>query len=118
MEQIGACPVKYGHEVIADGMDALSCQVAQTLAIDADLLVAVRTTIFNCLSDRKRLYYAPSHAVRLDVSLQVVDLLLCPYLSEGHIVQSRDNALDANLPKHVERNGVFTAKPSPCSFHF
>ena len=59
MEQIGACPVKYGHEVVADGVDALSCQVAQTLAIDADLLIAVRATIFNCLSDRERLYDAP-----------------------------------------------------------
>ena len=53
MNQIGACPVEDGHEVIAYNMYALSRQVAQTLAIDADLLVAVRTTIFNSLCDRE-----------------------------------------------------------------
>ena len=47
MQQIRAGPVEHRHEVIANGVDALCREVAQTLLIDLDLLVAVGSAIFD-----------------------------------------------------------------------
>ena len=60
VEQIGAGPVEYGHEVIADAVDAFCREVAQTLLIDLDLVVAIRTAVFDGLYDGERLYDAPA----------------------------------------------------------
>ena len=81
MEQVCTRPVQYWHEVIADAVYALGREVAQTLLIDLNLMVSVRTAIFNCLNYRQTLYHAPAHAVALDILTQVTDLLTCPYFT-------------------------------------
>ena len=66
---------------------------------------------------RQTLYYAPAHAIALDILSQVTDFLARPYLAEGNVVQCRDDALNTNLSQLCKRYLVFLAKPSPCSFH-
>ena len=117
MEQVSTCPVQHGHEVIADAVDTLGSEVTERLLIYFYLLVAVRTAIFDGLYYWQRLYHTPTHAVALNVFTQVVNLLTCPYLAEGYIVQSGNDALNTNLSQLCKRNLVFLAKPSPCSFH-
>ena len=51
VEQIGTGPVEHGHEVIADAVDAFCRKVAQRLLIDLDLVVTVRTAVFDGLYD-------------------------------------------------------------------
>ena len=51
VEQIGASPVEYRHEVVADAVDAFCREVAQRLFIDFDLMVAVGTSVFDGLYD-------------------------------------------------------------------
>ena len=117
VEQVSARPVQNGHEVVADAMDALCRQVAQTLLIHLNLVVAVRTAILDGLNDWQRLYHAPAHAVALDIRLQIVNLLTCPNLTKGHIVQCGDDTFDTDLSQLCKRNLVLLAKPSPSSFH-
>ena len=117
VQQVGACPVEHGHEVIADAVDALGSKVAQTLFINLNLMVAVRTAILNGLHYGQTLHHAPAHAITFDVFAEVVNLLSCPHLAKRHVVQGGHNALHADLFQLGKRDLVFLAKPSPSSFH-
>ena len=117
VEQVSACPVEHWHEVIAYGVYAFCCQIAQALLVYLYLLVAVRASVFYCLGDGQRLDYRPSHAVRLDVLPEVMYLLACPHLSQWHIVKCGHDALDTDLLQHGKCYLIVLAKPSPCSFH-
>ena len=97
MKKVRTSPVQYWHEVIADAVDAFSREVTQTLLIHLDLMIAIRTTIFDCLYYRETLYYAPTHTIALDIRLQVVNLLTCPYLTERYIVQGCNDAFYTDL---------------------
>ena len=97
VEQVGAGPVEYGHEVVADAVDALGREVAQALLVDLNLVVAVRTAVLDGLYYWQALDDAPAHAVTLDILAQVADLLTGPYFPKGYVVQGGDDALDADL---------------------
>ena len=81
VSQIGACPVQYGHEVVAYRVYALCRQVAKRLLVHLNLLVAVWTGILDGLHYGEAFYHAPTHAVRLDIFAQLTNLLACPYLA-------------------------------------
>ena len=53
MKQVGACPIKHGHEVITNGVNAFGGQVAQTFLVNFNLVVAIRAAIFNRLCNGK-----------------------------------------------------------------
>ena len=97
MKQVGTGPVQDGHEVVADAVDALCCQVTQTLLVNLYLVVAVRTAIFDSLYDGQRFYHAPAHAVAFNIFTQVANLLAGPHLTEGDIMQGSNNALYSDL---------------------
>ena len=117
MEQIGTGPVQYGHEVVADAVDALCREIAQRLLIDLYLCVAVGTAILDGFHHRQRFYHTPAHAVRLNVLSQVTDFLTRPHLTEGHVVQGGNDTLHTNLSQLGKCYLILLAKPSPCSFH-
>ena len=100
VEQVGTCPVKHRHEVIADGMNTLKREVSQTFLISLYLLISVGTGILDALYHRQRLYHTPSHSVTFDVLLQVADLLAGPHLTIRYIVQGRNNAFHTNFFQH------------------
>ena len=97
MEEVGTCPVKYGHEVVADAVDALSREVAQALLINLNLVVAVRTAVLDGLHYGQAFNHTPAHTVALDVLAQVANLLACPHLAQRYVVQGGDDALDTDL---------------------
>ncbi len=115
--EVGACPVEHGHEVVADALDALLAKVAEALLVDFNLVVAVGTAIFQRFHNGQRLHHAPFHAIRLDVDFEVMNLLTCPYLAEGHVVQGGHDAFHANLFQLGKGDLILLAKPAPCSFH-
>ena len=98
-------------------MYAFGREIAQTLLIVLDELVAVGSTILDTLRDGQTFHHAPPHVVTLYIATQVVYLLAGPHFTVGNVVQGGDNALYANLIEHGKRYLVFLAKPSPCSFH-
>ena len=51
MEQVGTGPVKDGHEVVADGLDAELGQVADALLVVLDVLVARRQADLDVVVD-------------------------------------------------------------------
>ena len=69
VKQVGAGPVEHGHEVVANGMDTLGCEVAQALLVNINLFIAVGTSILDCFGHGQRLDDAPTHAVTLDEGL-------------------------------------------------
>ena len=97
VQKVCTSPVQHRHEVIADAVDALCREVTQTFLVNLDLVVSVWTAILDCLNDRKALYNAPAHTITLDIRLQVVYLLTCPYLTERYIVQGCYNAFYSDL---------------------
>ncbi len=117
VQEVGACPVEHGHEVVADGVYAFGREVAERLLIHLNLLVAVGAAVLDGLHHGQRLDDAPAHAVRLDVLTQLVYLFAGPYLAEGHVVQCGDDAFDPNLSELCKGYLILLAKPTPCSFH-
>ena len=81
VEQVGTGPVEHRHEVVANAVDALGREVTKRLLIDLDLMVAIRTAVFDGFYYGERLNDAPAHAVTLYVLAQVADFLTCPYLT-------------------------------------
>ena len=98
-------------------MYAFGCQVAQTLLVYLYLMVAVGTAIFDCLNYRQRLYYAPAHAVALDIFAQVADFLTSPNLAQRYVVKCSNDAFYTDLSQLCKSNLILLAKPSPSSFH-
>ena len=117
VRQIGTCPVQNRHEVVTDALDAFLTQVAETLLVNLNLMITVRTTIFQGFNNRQRLYHTPFHTIRLNVLLEFMNLLACPNLAQRNIVQCGNNALNTNLLQLCKCNLIFLAKPAPCSFH-
>ena len=117
MQEIGACPVEHRHEIVAHRMYALRREVAQALLVNLNLLVAVGTSVFDGLRHGQALHDAPSQPGSLDIFTQVANGLACPDFAERHIVQRGDNALDAYLSQHRERDLILLTKPTPSFFH-
>jgi len=115
--EVGARPVQHGHEIVANGVDALQREVFQALLVALYLLVAVGAAILDALHHGERLHHAPAHAVALYVVPEVADALAGPHFAVGHVVQGGDDALHANLPQHGEGDLIALAKPSPSLFH-
>ena len=95
--QVGTGPVQDRHEVITDGVDALSWEVAQAHLVILDKLVAVGASIFDAFRDRKTLNDTPPHTIALDIRFKVMDFLACPYFTVWDVVQGGNDALDTNL---------------------
>ena len=117
MLQVGSCPVQHRHEVVADGVNAFTPQILQTLDVFLYQFVAVLATVLDTLAYGQTLHHAPSEPVILDILAHIPHLLLAPYLTIGYIVQGSYDALHTYLAKHVQRNLVLAAKPPPCFFH-
>ena len=117
VQQVCTCPVEHRHEVVTDAVDALGREITERFLIHFNLLITVGTAIFDGLHHGQTLHYAPAHSITLDVCLQVVNLLACPYLTKRHVVQGGDDALHTNLFELGKGDFVFLAKPTPCSFH-
>lgn len=117
MLQVRTYPVDDGHEVVAYGLDAAFTQIGETDFIVFYQLVAFRSGIFNGFAYGQALYNRPAQAVGLNVLLQIIDCLFCPYFAVGHIVQGGNDTFHTDLPQHVKRYFVFLAKPSPSLFH-
>src|SRR5574344_2170011 len=118
VQKVCACPVKYRHEVVADAVDTFGGEVAELLLVNLYLLVAVGTSVFDGLYHWEALYHTPTHAVALNVGLQVVDCFPCQHLAKRHLVEGCHDAFHTNLFEHGKCDLVFLAKPSPCSFHY
>ena len=98
-------------------MDVLCCEIAQTLLVNLNLMITIRTTIFDCFYYGQTLYNAPTHTIALNVSLQVVNLLTSPYFTKGYIMQCSNDTFYSDLSQLGKCNLIFLAKPSPSSFH-
>ena len=97
MEEVGTCPVEYGHEVVADAVYALCREVTQALLIDLNLVVAVGSAVLDGLHHGQAFNHAPAHAVALDILAKVANLLACPDLAKRYVVQGCNDALDTDL---------------------
>ena len=117
VQQVGACPVEHGHEVVAHAVYAFLSEVGERFLVHLYLAVAVGTAVFYRLGDGQRFYNAPAHSVRFDILSEVADFLTAPHLAERHVVQGGDDAFDTYLFQHGKCDLVVLAKPSPCSFH-
>ena len=58
--KVGACPVEYGHEVIAYSLHASLAQVGKTLFVAVDKLVAVGAAVFYRFAHRQAFYNRPT----------------------------------------------------------
>src|SRR5699024_12655603 len=95
VEQVGAGPVKDGHEVVADDLHAEFGQVADGLDVVGDVLVAGGQADLDVVVDVDRLDHVHVEAVRLELLLDLGDLIDLPDLA-GHLaVQGPDDAGDA-----------------------
>ena len=117
VQEVGARPVEHGHEVIADALDALGCEVAHRLLIYLNLMVAVGPSILDGLHHGQALHHAPSHSVLFDILSEVANLLAAPHFAERHVVQGGNYALHSDLLQHGKSDFVVLAEPSPSSFH-
>ena len=115
--QVGAYPVDYRHEVVADGCYAAPAQVGETGYVVFDEAVTLGTAILDGLAHGQTLDDRPSEAVRFDHVFYRFYFFDAPYFAVGHIVQGGNNSFHTDLSQHVERDGVFGPKPSPSLFH-
>ena len=119
VEQVGAGPVKDGHEVVADGLDAELGQVADALLVVLDVLIAGGQTDLDVIVDIDGLNYGGAEAGRVDLVYDLLDLGLLPDLA-GHLaVQRPDDLLNTgNLLDVAQGDGVIALTiPAPTHFH-
>ena len=119
MEQVGAGPVKDGHEVVADGLHTELGQVADALLVVFDQLVAAGQTDLDVVVDVDRFHHLGGKTVGMDLVHHGLDLVLFPDLA-GHLaVQRPDDALHAgDLLDVAEGDGIVALTvPAPTHFH-
>ena len=85
VEQVGAGPVKDGHEVVADDLDTELGQVADALLVVLDVLVAGGQADLDVIVDIDRLDHVHVEAVGVDLIGDLLDLVDLPDLT-GHLV--------------------------------
>ena len=119
MEQVGTGPVKDGHEVVADDLDAELGQVADALLVVLDILVAGGQTDLDVVVDIDGLDHVHIEAVSVDLVCDLLDLVDLPDLAGHLVVQRPDDAGHAgDLLDVVEGDGVVALTiPTPTHFH-
>ena len=120
MEQVGACPVKDGHEVVGDDLNAELCQITQGCLVVFDVLVAARQTDLDVVVHVYALYNVHVEACALDLAAGLLDLLDLPYLTGLLAVQRPYKAGHArDLLDLLRRDAVVAlAIPAECHFHW
>ena len=119
VEQVGAGPVKDGHEVVADGLDAELGQVADALLVVLDVLVARRQADLDVVVDVDGLDDGGVEAGSMDLVYDLLDLGLLPDLAGHFAVQGPDDLLNTgDLLNVAEGDGVIALTiPAPTHFH-
>ena len=119
MEQVGAGPVKDGHEVVADGLDAELGQVADALLVVLDVLVARRQADLDVVVDVDGLDDGGVEAGSMDLVYDLLDLGLLPDLAGHFAVQGPDDLLNTgDLLNVAQGDGVIALTiPAPTHFH-
>ena len=85
MEELGSCPVEYGHEVVADHLHAELCEVAECLLIVLNVHVTCRKADLDVVMNVDRFHNVHIKAVGLDLVRSLLYLVLFPY-DPGHLV--------------------------------
>src|SRR5699024_10116761 len=117
VEQVGAGPVEDGHEVVADDLHAELGQVADGLDVVGDVLVAGGQADLDVVVDVDRLDHVHIEAVRLELLLDLGDLIDLPDLA-GHLaVQGPDDAGDAGDLLDVGQRDLVVALAIPAETH-
>ena len=119
VEQVGAGPVKDGHEVVADGLDTELGQVADALLVVLDILVAGGQADLDVIVDIDGLNDGGAEASRVDLVYDLLDLGLLPDLAGHFTVQGPDDLLNTgNLLNVAQGDGVIALTiPAPTHFH-
>ncbi len=119
VEQVGACPVENGHEIVGDDLDACRGKVAQGDIIVFDILVAGGTADLDIVMDVDRLDNIDIEARGFDNSLFLCDFFGFPDFAGLLMVQRPDDAGHAgNLPDLVEGNRIVPfSVPAECHLH-
>ena len=117
VEQIGAGPVEDGHEVVADDLHAELGQVADGLDVVGDVLIAGRQADLDVVVDVDRLDHVHVEAVRLELFLDLGDLIDLPDLAGHLVVQGPDDAGDAGDLLDVGQGDLVVALAIPAETH-
>ena len=110
-------PVDHRHEIIADSLNSGFSKVSQTDLIIFYQPIPFRTSILDGLAYREAFHYRPAKSEAFNIVSQVFDCLQSPDLTVRNFVQSCDDALDTDLPEHIQSNLVLLTEPSPSLFH-
>ena len=119
MEQVGTGPVEDGHEVVADDLDAVLGQVADTDLVILNEGIPGGQADLDVVVNVHGLHNLGIEAVAVDQVNFLLDFFLGPDLA-GHLaVQGPDDAGHAgNLLDVAEADGVIAlAVPAPSHFH-
>ena len=119
VEQIGTGPVKNGHEVVADDLDAKLGQVADALLVVLDIFIPGGQADLDVIVDVDRLHHVHVKAVGVDLVGDGLDLVHLPHLTGHLVVQCPDNAGNTgDLLDVAEADGVIAlAIPAPTHLH-
>ena len=116
--QVGAQPVKDGHEVVDNDLDAVFCQIADGNAIVFDVLVAGGQAHFNVLVDVDRFNDLAFQTRGMDLVDIGADFLLRPDLSGSLVVQEAHQAGHAGNLLNLAQGHAVTVGTVPTERHF
>ena len=117
VEQVGAGPVKDGHEVVADHLHAELGQVADGLDVVGDVLISGGQADLDVVVDVDRFDHIHVEAVRLQLLLHLGDLIDLPDLAGHLVVQGPDDAGDAGDLLDVGQGDLVVAFAIPAETH-
>ena len=117
--KVGSCPVKDGHEVVADHLDAFFTEVFEGLDVIFDVFVAGGQTDFDIVVDIDRFNTGNFQIFCLNLCLQCGNFFARPKLACLSVIKGRDNADNTgNLANFAQLDRVVAfTEPSECHFH-
>jgi hypothetical protein len=86
VSQIGARPIKNGHEIVTNCGDARGSQIFQADDIIIDIMILIRPSDFDILVYRETFNGRKLQAVTLDLINQITDPLRRPHVTRRNIV--------------------------------
>ena len=119
MEQVGAGPVKDGHEIVADDLHAILCQIADADLVVFDQGVPGGQTDLNVIVNVDGFHHLGIEAVGVNLVNHFLDFRFFPDFAGHLVMQGPDDAGHAgNLLNVGEAHRVISLTiPAPTHFH-